>query len=461
MKKVNAALGLILFISVAMRLGVAAYLGQSIEALPGIADQLSYHTLAQRVLGGFGFTFGKLWWPMTAAGAPTAHWSYLYTFFLAAVYALFGPHPLAARLIQAILTGLLQPYLAFLFGRRMFGPVTGLGAALLTAVYAYFIYYNGALMTEAFYITAVLASLYLAVVVVDRSRDPGSSRASIFAAALAFGLATSAAVLLRQLFLLCVPFIFLWMIWSLRKQTFRWLSSLVVAVVVLAGLILPFTAFNYSRFHRFVLLNTNAGFAFFWGNNPVYGTHFQPILSSEQYAFLIPADLRSLDEASLDQALLKLGIQFVRDDPRRYLLLSLSRFPTYFKFWPSAGDGLASNLFRVASFGLLWPFMAAGMVLAGLRIKRSTPQWPELLSSPAVLLILFVLVYTAIHVLTWTLIRYRLPVDAALLIFAGLAMVELFGRLLNAFRNTKTLPFPIKPLTALTTHSNDNDDKRG
>jgi hypothetical protein len=37
-------------------------------------------------------------------------------------------------------------------------------------------------------------------------------------------------------------------------------------------------------------------------------------------------------------------------------------------------------------------------------------------------------VYTLIHVLTWTLIRYRLPVDAILVIFAGLALVDLASR---------------------------------
>jgi len=37
------------------------------------------------------------------------HWSFLYTFYLAAVYALFGVHPLAARLIQATLVESCSP----------------------------------------------------------------------------------------------------------------------------------------------------------------------------------------------------------------------------------------------------------------------------------------------------------------------------------------------------------------
>jgi hypothetical protein len=47
---------------------------------------------------------------------------------------------------------------------------------------------------------------------------------------------------------------------------------------------------------------------------------------------------------------------------------------------------------------------------------------------PVILLYVFMSVYTLIHVLTWTLIRYRLPVDAVLVIFAGLALVDLANR---------------------------------
>jgi hypothetical protein len=34
-----------------------------------------------------------------------------------------------------------------------------------------------------------------------------------------------------------------------------------------------------------------------------------------------------------------------------------------------------------------------------------------------------------IHLLSWALIRYRLPVDAVLIVFAGLAFVDLYTRL--------------------------------
>ncbi|MGD2156872.1 MAG: glycosyltransferase family 39 protein [Anaerolineales bacterium] len=428
----------ILLLSALFRLAAALYLGDRVEPLPGTYDQVSYHNLALRVLDGHGFTFGEKWWPITEADAPTAHWSFLYTFYLLVVYAIFGPHPLVARLIQALVVGLLQPLLVYLIARRIFGRLVALATAALTTFYIYFIYYAATLMTEPFYITAILGGLYLSIRMVDYAAgtDTRRSRDTVFVLAIGLGLTLGIAILLRQLFLLVVPFLFLWIWWASRQRGGRWaIPALLVSVFLIIAMILPFTILNYARFDRFVLLNTNAGYAFFWANHPIYGTRFEPILPEDMgsYQSLIPSELRHLDEAALDQALLKRGVQFVLDDPGRYALLSLSRVPAYFMFWPSTESGLISNISRVFSFGLLLPFMLYGLLLTFL--GRSTNASFNLFS-PVFLLVLFVFIYAAIHLLSWALIRYRLPVDAVLLIFAGLAVVDLIQRFLAPGQTT-------------------------
>ena len=306
----------------------------------------------------------------------------------------------------------------------------GLVAAGINAIYIYFIYYSATLMTEPFYIITILAILLLAMKWAAPFPAEGEvkQQSSKWGIALALGLLLGATVLLRQLFLLVVPFIFAWIWWSRRRHGGRSaLPGLVLAGLLVLLMILPFTYYNYTRFHRFVLLNTNAGYAFFFGNHPVYGTHFIPILSNESggYLSLIPKEMLKLDEAALDQALLKRAIGFIIDDPGRYLLLSLSRIPVYFIFWPSSDSGLVSNLSRVASFGLFLPFMIYGLILSIL--SRYGPEKFSL-ASPVFLLVIFGAVYTLIHLLTWTLVRYRLPVDAVLVIFAGVALVDIARR---------------------------------
>jgi 4-amino-4-deoxy-L-arabinose transferase-like glycosyltransferase len=406
----------ILAASVLLRAGAALLFGNQVTELPGTTDQLSYHNLALRLLGGHGFSFAEPWWPMTKAGEPTAHWSFLYSFYLAAVYALTGMNPIVARLVQAIAAGLLHPYLAYLLGVRVAGRSAGLAAASLSAGYVYFIYYSGALMTEPFYMTGVLAVLYFVLRLADAEDSRQQWRWGV-----ALGLALGVTVLLRQLFLLTIPFLLLWVWWVRyrRRQPLPLKATLIAGALVVA-MILPFTLYNYARFDRFVLLNTNAGYAFFLANHPVYGTQFEPILPAElgNYQELIPVEVRPLDEAAMDRALLERGLQFVRDDPGRYFLLSLSRIPAYFTFWPSADSGTISNVSRAASFGLMWPFMLAGTLIVLLR-RRSA-----VLLQPASLLLLFAGIYTGIHIFSWALIRYRLPVDAVMLVFAGVAVIE-------------------------------------
>jgi hypothetical protein len=194
------------------------------------------------------------------------------------------------------------------------------------------------------------------------------------------------------------------------------MGILLIATGMLLLSISPWTVRNYLAFDRFVLLNTNAGFAFYWSNHPIHGHNFPAHLPDwESYVELIPPELLSLNEAELDRALLKQGFDFIRVDPGRYLILSFSRLDDYFMFWPSSESGLISNMSRVLSFGLLWPLMAYGLVSQG---RRS-------ISSEGLILYLFIVFYTVIHLLSWALIRYRLPVDTVLIIFASAALVEI------------------------------------
>lgn len=418
----------ILTVAVLLRVAIALAMGDTVVALPGIFDQVSYHNLALRVVGGHGFSFGELWWPITPADAPTAHWSFLYTLYLSLVYILFGPHPLAARIAQAVIVGVMHPYITFHIGEKLFSKTVGLVAAGITAVYVYFFYYGAALMTEPFYITAILFSLYFGIRLsenLDRKLDTNLG--------VSLGISLGITVLLRQVFLLFIPFLFLW-IWivRIRRRVELPLLPSLVSILLTIAFILPASLYNYSRFDRFVLLNTNSGYAFFWGNHPIHGTKFIPILPTETYQEMIPEEVRSLDEAALDQELLKRGIQFVTDDPGRYLLLSLSRIPPYFMFWYSADSSTLSNISRIGSFGLFLPFMLYGLWLS---VKANTGaqgnRFLNLLFSPQGLLMLFAVVYSGVHILTWTLIRYRLPVDAVLIPFAGLALAELAQRILK------------------------------
>jgi hypothetical protein len=423
----------VLLLSVLLRVGLAFALGDAItETRGGTTDQISYDALGWRVATGHGFSFPTAWWPNLAADQPTAFWSFLYTLYLAGVYALVGHHPLAARLIQAVVVGVAMPWLTWRIGRRVFGSRPALIAAAISAVYLYFVTYAASLMTEAFYMVGILWTLDVSMRLAEAA-DRNEPRGRQLRLGLELGLAMGVTLLLRQVISAFLAMLALWFLvlgWR-RSWLRRSLAPLALAVLTAALLLLPFVVRNYRVFGVITMPNTNVGINFFWANHPIYGTRFEAVLSPSHgvsYQDLIPPELRGLSEPLLDRALLVRGLQFVVEDPVRYALLSLSRVPIYFQFWPSTQSTLLSNVSRLLSFGLFLPFMVYGLALAVVDARRREPA-DDLHSAYLTLLCLFMAVYTLVHLLTWANVRYRLPVDAVWLLFAGYGLHALASAL--------------------------------
>lgn len=434
----------ILVLAVVLRIGVAFYLGDIVDAPEKLTDQRSYDALAARLIQGDGFSFERQWYPFTPPDTPTAHWSFLQSLYVAAVYAVFGVHPLAARLATAILGGILLPWMIMRLTRRTYSnapprtvqlaghtiaiaePIP-LIAALLAALYPYFILYAATLMTETFYLVALVWSLERALAVAQGLQSAGRADTS---AVVGLGVALGVATLFRQSILPWVVVLFAWLLWvdlrAARRPRARTLLSLTAAGLLMVAFIVPFTVRNYQVYGEFLLLNSNAGFAMYSAQHPMHGTDFR-----EFDAAPLPGELRGLNEAQLDRELMRRGIGFVVAEPQRYLLLSLSRVKDYVAFWPSPDTTLLHNAGRLLSFGILLPFVLYGIMLA-LRQAHRAPH--RLSTSPVALLLLFALFYSVLHVLTWAFPRYRLPVDAVLMPFAALAIVDLITLLAGKLR---------------------------
>ena len=422
MKKTSAILIVILLVSVALRVLVALYLGDVVDAPPLLTDQRSYHALGERLISGHGFSFDRGWYPFTAANTPTAHWSFLYSLFVASVYGVFGVHPLSVRIIQAILGGVLLPLMTYYFSRRLFrlsafkqhnvdAENLGLIAAGISALYLYFILYSATLMTETFYISALLWSLYLAIGLAERPTLKHG---------LLFGISLTVATLLRQSILPWIIVLFAWLVWVAAQSGFlrRMIGTLALSGLLLMLMIAPFTVRNYLVYGEFLLLNSNAGYAMYSAQHPMHGTNFQEFVAAP-----MPTDMVGLNEAQMDRELMRRGIGFVLAEPGRYVLLSLSRVVDFFEFWPTSDTTLLNNVGRVGSFGLMLPFMIYGIVVA---FRWGGPKaqggWIKFSTTPLAMILLFVALYTIQHVLTWAMPRYRLPIDAVTLSFAALGL---------------------------------------
>jgi len=220
------------------------------------------------------------------------------------------------------------------------------------------------------------------------------------------------ASLLRQVFMPVAVLLFFYAVlatWRDASRRVR-LSHAAIAVLVPAALIMPWTIRNYIVFDRFLLLNSQAGHTLWNANHPDLGTHFEAAAM-----FPIPEDLRGLNEVDLTNELMRRGVQEILADPRRFLLLSLDRLRIWLIFWPMRESSLFSNIARPLSFGISLPFIIVGLV-------RSAREWRRWL-----LLYFFIGLYTFIHVISWVQIRYRMPVDLALVPFTALGICTCWG----------------------------------
>ena len=421
---------IIILAAVLLRLGVAFYLGDSTP--PG-KDETSYSELAERLSGGYGYSFEQPSYPgFVPANTPTAHWSFLYTGFVAGVYSLFGKHPLIVRLLSAVICGILLPFMLYRLARRVRPGREQLAllTAALGAIYAYFVLYGAMVQTEAFFIIAVIWSLERSLALLDLYRDLNAKPANYFWTALTLGISLGLATLLRQSILPWAIVLFtLLLLAGWKQQQFRAaVTSLFVAGLILLVFIVPFTIRNYRVYGDFLLVNSNAGYAMYSAQHPMHGTSFRAFDAAP-----LPDDLdpQPQNEAQWDRALMARGFRFIQEEPGRYALLSLSRLVDYFMFWPASETSLINNIGRVLSFAIFLPFMLYGLWL-------SFPEWRRYW-----LLYAFIAFYSLMHILTWAMIRYRLPVDAVLLLFAALTLSDLYHRLPARWQLMSDLTQPV------------------
>jgi 4-amino-4-deoxy-L-arabinose transferase-like glycosyltransferase len=395
---------IILILAFIPRAATALWLGDTMEVLDagGTHDQVSYDMLAYRLATGHGFTFPEPWYPWVPADTETSYYSGTMVLHLAIIYKLFGYHPLVARLFYALL-GTAIVYLVYRLGRRIFGRTAGLAAAACAAGYSYLILYSATLLTETPFIFFLLLALNAAYAVAET----GSRRGLVM-----LGVALAGTLLFRMAVLPFVLALLLWIYFTARRspRPLRfWHLAIPLGIIVLA--VLPWTVRNYLLFGRFMLLESQFGHVFWNSNHPDQGIHFRG-----SWVAPIPPELLSLSEPEITNELLKRGIQNVLADPGRFFLLTLSRIKFFFTFWPTADTGLINNLGRVFSFGIMLPFMLAGLYL-------SLPYWRKALP-----LYLFLVIHLGVYLVSWVMIRYRIPADTVLLVFGGLAIIRIAER---------------------------------
>ena len=366
------------------------------------ADPLTYDQIARNLLAGKGFSGASFYYPPNTE-FPTAFWDPLYPAFLAALYWLFGPSVLVVRVVQAML-GAMAVALTFLLARRLAGPLAALLAAALSAVYPFFVYYAAQLLTE----TLFMALMVGAFVAGYRAQDTARLRWFVLQGAVT-GLAALCRAEAFVFGLALIPWLALRSVrpWR-RRATFAaagWAALLLV--------MLPWGIRNQVTHGQLILTTTKLGYN-------VY-KYYHPSMTADQTVPVVPyPDLDDLTEPQREAVMRREGIRFMLADPPRTLWFMANKLALLFKLTPSNEVNRKYALVSVASYGVLLPFMVAGLVMA---FRRGGDWLP---------VVAYVLFSVATKAAVFAGIRLRMQIEPFLIVLAAAALVEVIRRLAPA-----------------------------
>ena len=368
-----------------------------------IIDSAYYDAWAIRVANGEGYG------PMPFYMAP------LYPYMLALVYKVFQHNLTIVYFLQEML-GVLNVFLVYLLGRRLFGHVAGLIAGLMITLYAPVVYLESKLLTETLAITLSLGSLLMLMRAIDK---PTIVRFMLT------GMMLGLSALCRPTALLTAVLMALWLLW--RKPVKGRLVAVLAAGIALA--VLPVTARNYFVGKDFALITTNVGVCLFQADNPSATGVFTsvPMFSGalemqqmEEMEFASRALGHQVTASESSGFLMRLGLRFIRKYPARFALLTLKKLVwSLHKRESACAYGVDFEKTFVPMLGWMFiPFsLLAGLGLFGI-VRARGPKESELLMIQAASIYISMIIF-------YVSSRFRAPAMPALAVFAGCAVVHI------------------------------------
>ncbi len=355
-------------------------------------DTQQYISVAQNFLDGKGIIISR---EIMAKITP------VFPLFIAGVYSLFGENYWAIRLVQIIISSL-SCILVYFLSKAVMDKNTARISAFMTAIYPFFIFFTGFVLTETLFVFLLLLSIYF----LQLTKKVPSIKNVIITGVL-FGISIlcrpSTAVLILG-FLISLLFPFLWVGWHNRFK----IVGIMTAIAILT--ISPWSIRNFYHFRKFVPLTTMTGASFWEGNNPY------SLGGPCQYW---PEEVQKLSEVERDRYLTKATIRVIKNNPSRFIKLMGLKFIRFWNIIPNY-EGFSSALYKLISLFSYVPVLITAIY--GIFLTRRV--WRNFL-----LFYILFLSFTFGHMLFVSSIRYRIPIMPFLIIFSAYGIIQIYQRI--------------------------------
>ncbi len=322
-----------------------------------------------------------------------------YPLFLAPFLAVGGDLGLSLARWATIAVSALAPVLTYRVAIRLRATRTAaLIAGALVALDPMMIYFGARLMSESLFCALALGFLYAWL----SAWESGRRRAAALA-----GVLGGAASLTRGTMLPFGGVLALVALWRRREQP-RWAALVAVCGLCWAGTIAPWTARNWTVYHRFVPISVQGGWNFYEGLtvDPDQVRHARAEAMGDEARSL------GLDTVGADAYFAAKAEKEIAADPLWFARLCAVKAARFWRLAPEPPHGqgvrLAAGAFTLVLF--------SGALLGLRAAMKATGAW-------------FALAWVAhlnlLHAVFASNLRYRLPVEPLVAVLAGLGLAAL------------------------------------
>lgn len=221
------------------------------------------------------------------------------------------------------------------------------------------------------------------------------------------------AILTRPVFDLAALLLVVWFAIVIHRMSGAATArQLAVYVAIYCALMAPWWLHNVNAYGSFVRLTPGFGTVLFAGNNP----------SNVSGGGIVGEDYDTTpfnaiaDPVARDRALRDAALRHIAENPVRFVELAALKFARMWRPWPRH-EGYSGTLPVVLSLVSFVPVAGLSLIYLAFWSRRDLVR-----ISPILLLIFY---FTAVHMVLVGTIRYRLPLEPFLIIFASAAALRL------------------------------------
>jgi len=383
--------------------------------------------------------YDKFGWNLVTEGTygvgsrPSAFSLPSYPLLLAGVYGMAGHLPGAVRWVQVLL-GFCTVVLLGRLARCLGGRRAEIVAVALAAVYPYFIYFTGEILTETLFLFALSGALLSAARLGTQGRIRDGALHGLFASLLVMTRPVGLFLEMGAL-ILARP-------WA-REGRRRRMTGLLAAAIFVAAAWSGWVLRNRRAFGETVLLDTHGGFGLYMGQLVSRGVDPDEMYSRVGYSHLsiengtLPGGARG--EVLADRRCGREAMAMIRDDPATFVTI-FRRNVTNLWIGINMGDAARKGGGFVPLTVVGWlsysPLLILGM--AGLLRLGREHRWVPL----AAVLAAFLL-SSALHGLVLGGMRYRVAtLDPFLLVLAAWEAIALLAWIQSRWGGSRRLVAP-------------------